>query len=1057
MIAIYLLKSTLCLGILFGFYKLALEHKAMHQFKRFYLLASLIFALTIPLMTFTYTTTQIPEDVWVTDFAQAYEATDTYIPLTPEIEASTPILPTVLWSLYGLGVLLFGSRFVLNLFRLKRKIDDAETLPKQDFTLALLPQTIVPHSFFKWIFLSRKRYEKGEVAPEVLAHEATHVRQKHSLDILFIEFLQVLFWFNPLFWLSKKSIKLNHEFLADRGALENDSDVYHYQNILLSYASSTDHAALESPFNYSLTKKRILMLSTTMSRKRAIVSALMLVPVLTGCVLAFNNAIVAIPTTSSSHPIEGAWIDHANENRNVSIYERNDTLWWDQSAMKVPIQRNNNTYSITSAGEVWNLSITENDKLKLGSAYFTRPDDMVSYRIDGVWQAENSDINYTFITKNGTPTCDISALNGTSSKRYYPNRTENGMTFSVDNERLTFKIKNNTLIMQDGSVLMRTKNMSVYKSLESQENDYVANFVAGAERNGRKALVLEIKNNQISINGTTSSITTLQRDIDALTKDWEEQAYTEAVPSFLFKNNSASFLEMARAQFKMTHFSKANGGMELGTLPSATYIGERTTEKLEEPMVQNHLLKMKKLGGLFFEEEKEISFEKAIQLVKNNEKLNIQTPVPYSNPPKTYITKYPMLGGHEGAQIYEDEYKLDSKKGDTVIYSTGYDEKFLMVMDNEQIGRTIDKKPQDAGVNKEQLLRYNKLAKKYNAQPKASRVIPASDLKTLETIYRQMNTTQKVKNEAFPECDIQNPVTAKELKEYNRLATKYGDFSKGKIRQGEVARMYDIYSRMTTAQKKTAKAYPALPPPPPPPPPVSPKVKKGEKSDIPPPPPPPPAPPVKVVKGIKSSLPPPPPPPSPEEHFVKMRKLGGIFFYEKKEITFDQAVKLVNENDHLNIKTPYPYSKPPKTFITKTKVVPGKRTPKPKKDDRDPKEEEKKSPKFQGPLSTIKGTGYVFTKPLAFGQISDPSTTVTEVSIKHGSDRASYFKHTEVNISDPTSLSKFEHAIEVPVTFTFNGEKITKDKFVELRKDVTVRIKEVKKVGGAVYYHLYKD
>jgi hypothetical protein len=748
-------------------------------------------------MTITYTTSEIPEFVPATTFIPAYEATQIASPLVTPIEPSTPILPYVLWSLYGLGVFIFGSRFALNLFRLKRKIETAETLPKHGFTLALLPQTIVPHSFFRWIFLSRKRYDNNEIAPEVLAHEATHVRQKHSLDILFIEFLQVFFWFNPLIWLSKKSIKLNHEFLADRGALEDDSDVYHYQHILLSYASSADHAALESPFNYSLTKKRILMLSKTISRKRAIVSALLLLPVLTGCVLAFNNAIVAVPETAITHPIEGAWIDHANENKNVSIYQKNDTLWWDQVVMKVPIQVENNTYSIISAGDIIPLSLTANNKLKMGSVYFTRPEDAVSYRIDGIWEAADTSNTYTFNTKNGQPSCDIINKVTGKSTRYYPKLIANGMHFTVDGKTLTFTIKNENLIMQDGSVLERTKNNSVYKTLDTQESSYAQNFVAGAKRNGKKALVIEIQNDQISVNGTNSTIANFQSDIDALTNNWTAQEYTAAVPSFLFKNNSANFLKDANIQFRKTQFAKINEGLQLHSSPS-----------------------------------------------------NIST--------------------------------------DQVVATP------------------------------EELKQYNRLAKKYNAQAKAERKVAVTDLNILETVYRKMSTSQKANNEAFPECDLQNPVSSKELKVYNRLATKYANYSKGKILQGEVIRMYDIYSRMTTAQKKTAPAYPALPPPPPPPPvSAAPKVKKGEKSDI--PPPPPPAPPkAPKVKDLKS-LPPPPPPPSAEEHFVKMRKLGGKFFYEKKEISFEEAVKLANENDNLSIKTPYPYSKPPKTFITKSK------------------------------------------------------------------------------------------------------------------------------------------
>jgi len=257
---IYLIKSTLCFAILFGFYKLALEHKALHHFKRYYLLVSLIFSLVIPLITFTYIATEIPDEVWINDFAQAWESsTTTSLPTTTTVPEKTNYLPYILWTLYGIGVLIFGSRFVLNLIRLTRKIKRAETLNQSYFTLALLSQVIVPHSFLKYIFLSKKPFQNREIPPEVIAHEATHVRQKHSLDVLFIEVVQVLFWFNPLFWIAKNSIKLNHEFLADQGAIQEQNNLYQYQNILLDYASSPHQTMLESSFSYSSTKKRILM------------------------------------------------------------------------------------------------------------------------------------------------------------------------------------------------------------------------------------------------------------------------------------------------------------------------------------------------------------------------------------------------------------------------------------------------------------------------------------------------------------------------------------------------------------------------------------------------------------------------------------------------------------------------------------------------------------------------------------------------------------------------------------------------------------------------------
>ncbi len=330
MILIYLLKSALCLGILFGFYKLALEGKAMHHFKRFYLLASLVFSFTIPLITFTYQAEVAPQ---ITPIFQEYVetvSTPSQVPQVTEVDYTN----TVIWGIYLLGVFIFGFRFIVNLVRLKRKIHQAELHPSSHFTLALLEQVMVPHSFLKWIFVNKDSYRQKEIAPEVLAHEATHVRQKHSLDIIAIEFIQVIFWFNPLVWLYKGSIKLNHEFLADQGAIVDKSNIAIYQNILLSYASSTHHTALESPFNYSLTKKRIVMLSQSFSRKKVVLRALLLIPVVTICLLLFNQGIIAqekpkdqkAPQTSTyaTQFVEGATRNGKNalviEVKNDSIY-----------------------------------------------------------------------------------------------------------------------------------------------------------------------------------------------------------------------------------------------------------------------------------------------------------------------------------------------------------------------------------------------------------------------------------------------------------------------------------------------------------------------------------------------------------------------------------------------------------------------------------------------------------------------------------------------------------------------------------------------------------------
>lgn len=127
MIPVYLLKSTLCLTVLYTFHKLALENNVMHHFKRFYLLLVLIFSFVIPGITFTYETEiALDEVTWETNFIQEYSV---ITQKNSQIPLETDITFIILISIYVLGVLFFGSRYISNLLRLKRKMNYLEAEP----------------------------------------------------------------------------------------------------------------------------------------------------------------------------------------------------------------------------------------------------------------------------------------------------------------------------------------------------------------------------------------------------------------------------------------------------------------------------------------------------------------------------------------------------------------------------------------------------------------------------------------------------------------------------------------------------------------------------------------------------------------------------------------------------------------------------------------------------------------------------------------------------------------------------------------------------------------
>ena len=289
----YLIKSILCLLVLWGFYKVALEQTAAHQFKRFYLLGSLAIALALPLITFSYTVEVEPQPVNTENFLAPAEVNNA--PVVKPVAGSTNWLLISLGIIYGAGVLLFGFRFLRNLLHLREKVRHNEHVKATSHINVLLVEHVIPHSFLKYIFLPKTDFKNNALPAEVLQHEQAHVIQKHSWDILFIEFLQVVFWFNPLLILLKKSVALNHEFLADQAALQQENNITNYTNLLFNYSGGAHHTALSSPINYSLTKKRILMLSKTRSVKKLATRLALFVPVLACCIYFFNQEIVAKP------------------------------------------------------------------------------------------------------------------------------------------------------------------------------------------------------------------------------------------------------------------------------------------------------------------------------------------------------------------------------------------------------------------------------------------------------------------------------------------------------------------------------------------------------------------------------------------------------------------------------------------------------------------------------------------------------------------------------------------------------------------------------------------
>ena len=260
----YLVLSTLSMGLLLIFYHAVLEKEKIYHINRGYLIFSLIFSLIIPVLPVGLFSSMLP---W-----SAPETLQTHADrhlmlnqLTAPAESpqptgrSLPFPAIVFWGFITIYCIVTAGllvRFLRIIHIIQTNIRRHRATLRHNVPVVLLSQQVVPHTFLKTIFVNRHQFERGEITPEILRHEFTHARQLHSLDILFVELLKIVMWFNPVLYFYKKAMLLNHEFLADDAVLSTGSHIKTYQQLLFNYSHFQFSHQLSISFSYSLSPKR---------------------------------------------------------------------------------------------------------------------------------------------------------------------------------------------------------------------------------------------------------------------------------------------------------------------------------------------------------------------------------------------------------------------------------------------------------------------------------------------------------------------------------------------------------------------------------------------------------------------------------------------------------------------------------------------------------------------------------------------------------------------------------------------------------------------------------
>ena len=289
----YLVKLSISLAIVWLFYQFILRRLTFYNSNRWYLLGYTLLSFFIPFIDIS------------TILGNNSGANNGLIQFIPSVHQYTIALeeasdcPVPIWStsydkwdltafalMIGAAILLL--RFIIRYFSFIRIRNRSKLISEDGIKIYQVDESIIPFSFGKSVFINSNLHTEDELR-EIVRHEFVHVRQNHTIDIIWAELLCIINWYNPFAWLLKRSIRQNLEFIADNKVVENGIDKKQYQYLLLKVIGNNQYS-IATKFNFSSLKKRIAMMNKTKSARVQVGRFLFLFPVLAIILLAFRKS-----------------------------------------------------------------------------------------------------------------------------------------------------------------------------------------------------------------------------------------------------------------------------------------------------------------------------------------------------------------------------------------------------------------------------------------------------------------------------------------------------------------------------------------------------------------------------------------------------------------------------------------------------------------------------------------------------------------------------------------------------------------------------------------------
>lgn len=284
----YLLEVSFCIGIFYALYIFLFKNTTFHHVNRLYLFFSLTISFVIPVLHVPV----VPLDYHILseDFMHTPSRD------LPDLDADKSIATVgspmnfsiLLAVVYWTGFAIMTLRLLFSLIKIF-KIKNQSSIRLEDNVKIVRTDLSQPFSYFNLIFLP-----KNENRSLIIQHEKVHVSQYHWIDLLFTEIAATILWFNPIMILYKRSVKIQHEYLADACTIKRGAKLEQYLECLLLQIQTENEAEFISQFYSKTIKNRIIMMTKNKTSHRSSALYLLLIPAV--CILLFSFS--SQPTSS---------------------------------------------------------------------------------------------------------------------------------------------------------------------------------------------------------------------------------------------------------------------------------------------------------------------------------------------------------------------------------------------------------------------------------------------------------------------------------------------------------------------------------------------------------------------------------------------------------------------------------------------------------------------------------------------------------------------------------------------------------------------------------------